>query len=178
MPIQVLVILTLAAGLLGGTGARAEPAPAPPVTAAPPAGPSPAPEYGLALNNEQVKMIASAALAEARRNSWRMSIAIVGPDGELLYFERMDGTQNAGPALAQRKARTSALYRRPTKVFVDQFAAGNIAFMTFPDEARPIASEGGLPIIVGGRLVGAIGVSGGTGAQDGVVATAAINALK
>jgi glc operon protein GlcG len=107
-----------------------------------------------------------------------MAIAIVGPDGELLYFERMDGTQNAAPALATRKARTAALYRRSTKVFVDQFAAGNIAFMTFPDEARPIASEGGLPIVVGGRIVGAIGVSGGTGPQDGVAATTGINALK
>ena len=107
-----------------------------------------------------------------------MSVAVVGPGGELVYFEKLDGTQNASPALAIRKARTSALFRRPSKAFADQFAAGNVGFMTFPDEARPIASEGGIPIIVGGRLIGAIGVSGGTGQQDGVAATAGVNAVR
>jgi uncharacterized protein GlcG (DUF336 family) len=180
MGIQRLMILTVAVGLLVGTDARTEPAPTAPTTTAPvtasPPGPQPPPEYGAPLNNEQVKAIASAAFAEAKRNNWRMAIAIVGPDGELLYFERMDGTQQAAAALAERKARTSAIYRRATKVFVDQFAAGNIAFMTFPDNARPIASEGGLPIVVEGRIVGAIGVSGGSGSQDAVVATAGVNA--
>jgi glc operon protein GlcG len=107
-----------------------------------------------------------------------MAIAVVGPGGELLYFEQMDGTQNASAALAIRKARTSALFRRPSKAFADQFAAGNIGFMTFPDEARPIASEGGLPIVIDGKIVGAIGTSGGTGPQDGVAAAAGVAALK
>ena len=107
-----------------------------------------------------------------------MAIAVVGPDGELLYFEKMDGTQHASAALAVRKARTSALFRRPSKAFADQFAAGNIAFMTFPDDARPIASEGGLPILLNGKIVGAIGASGGTGAQDGQAAAAGVGALK
>ena len=80
--------------------------------------------------------------------------------------------------LATAKARTAALFRRSSKVFVDQFAAGNVAFMTFPDEARPTASEGGLPIIVDGKIIGAIGVSGGTGQQNGVAATAGVNAVK
>jgi uncharacterized protein GlcG (DUF336 family) len=174
MRIHVLMALTLAAGLLGGAAARAEPAPPPSATAAS----APAPDYGLALNNEQVRAVANAAFDEARRGNWRMAVAIVGPDGELLYFEKLDGTQNASAALAQRKARTSALFRRPTKAFADQFSAGNTGFMTFPDDARPIASEGGIPIIVGGHIVGAIGVSGGTGQQDGVVATAGANAVR
>ena len=93
-----------------------------------------------------------------------MVIAIVGPSGDLVYLEKMDGTQSASVALAQRKARTSALFRRPSKAFADQFAAGNTAFMSFPDDARPIASEGGIPIIVNGKQIGAIGASGGTGA--------------
>jgi uncharacterized protein GlcG (DUF336 family) len=107
-----------------------------------------------------------------------MAAAVVGPGGELVYFEKLDGTQNASAILAITKARTSALYRRPSKAFADQFAAGNVGFMTFPNEARPIASEGGIPIIVGGRLIGAIGLSGGTGQQDGVAATAGANAVK
>ena len=121
---------------------------------------------------------AEAAIAEAKKNNWHMAIAIVGPEGELIYFEKMDGTQSSSVALAQAKARTSALFRRPSKAFADQFAAGNTGFMSFPDEARPIASEGGIPIIFNGKLIGAIGASGGTGPQDGVAATAGANAVK
>jgi glc operon protein GlcG len=153
---------------------------APPASAQP-AGqpvPAPSPEYGLPLTNSQARDVAVAALGEARNNSWRMAIAIVGPDGELIYFEKMDGTQNASASLALRKARTSALFRRPSKAFADQFAAGNIGFMSFPDDARPIASEGGLPVIVNGQIIGAIGLSGGTGPQDGQAAAAGVNAIK
>jgi glc operon protein GlcG len=168
MRTRALLVLIIGAGLWLGAGAHAQqPAPS-----------APPPEYGLPLTNAQARDAAAAALAEAKTNSWRMAIAVVGPDGELLYFERMDGTQNASAALALRKARTSALFRRPTKVFVDQFAAGNTGFMSFPDEARPIASEGGIPIILNGKLIGAIGASGGTGAQDGVAAAAGANAVK
>jgi uncharacterized protein GlcG (DUF336 family) len=138
----------------------------------------PPPEYGLAITSEQAKEAAAAALAEARKNNWRMAIAVVGPDGTLVYFEKLDGTQNASPSLAVAKARTSALFRRPSKVFADQFAAGNTGFMSFPDDARPIASEGGIPIVLNGKLIGAIGASGGTGPQDGVAAIAGANAIK
>ena len=170
MRTRALLALIIGAGLWLGAGAHAQqPAPPPP---------APPPEYGLPLTNAQARDAAAAALAEAKTNNWRMAIAVVGPDGELIYFEKMDGTQNASAALAVRKARTSALFRRPTKVFADQFAAGNTGFMSFPDEARPIASEGGIPIVLNGKLVGAIGASGGTGAQDGVAAAAGANAVK
>ena len=165
MRTRALLALTIGLSLWLGAGAHAQQ-------------PAPPPEYGLPLTNAQARDAAAAALAEAKTNSWRMAVAVVGPDGELLYFERMDGTQNASAALAQRKARTSALFRRPTKVFVDQFAAGNTGFMSFPDEARPIASEGGIPIVLNGKLIGAIGLSGGTGAQDGMAAMAGTNAVK
>jgi len=138
---------------------------------------SPPPDYGTPISIEQAKEAAAAAAAEAKRNGWRMAVAIVDPGGYLVYFERSDGTQNASVSLAQAKARTSALFRRPSKVFADQFAAGNTGFMSFPDEARPIASEGGLPIVVNGRLIGAIGTSGGTGQQDGVASAAGVNAI-
>src|SRR4030081_1545238 len=138
----------------------------------------PPPEYGPPVNNEQAKAVVDAAIAEAKKNNWHMAIAIVGPEGELIYFEKMDGTQSSSAALAQAKARTSALFRRPSKAFADQFAAGNTGFMTFPDGARPIASEGGIPIVLNGKLVGAIGVSGGTAQQDSVAAIAGTNAVK
>jgi glc operon protein GlcG len=138
----------------------------------------PPPDYGPPIVNEQAKMVAEAAIAEARKNNWHMAITIVGPEGELIYFEKMDGAQSSSAALAEAKARTSALFRRASKVFADQFSAGNVAFMTFPDAVRPIASEGGLPIIVNGKLAGAIGVSGGTAPQDTVVATAGANAVR
>jgi glc operon protein GlcG len=178
MRIHVLMAFTVVVGFLAGPGAQAQ-QPSPPAPAAHPAAPpsAPRPEYGLPINNEQAKAAAAAAIDEAKKNGWRMVIAIAGTDGELAYLEKMDGTQNASPALAERKARTSALYRQPSKAFADQFAAGNIGFMTFPDHARPIASEGGIPIIVNGKLIGAIGVSGGTGPQDGVVANAGAAAV-
>jgi glc operon protein GlcG len=139
---------------------------------------TPAPDYGSPIVNEQAKAAADAAIAEAKKNNWRMAVAIVGPEGELIYFEKMDGAQSSSAPLSQAKARTSALFRRPSKVFADQFAAGNAAFMSFPDAARPIASEGGLPILLNGRLAGAIGISGGTAQQDTVAATAGVAAVK
>jgi glc operon protein GlcG len=165
MRVRALMALTIGANLL-----LVVPSAAPAQTVPP--------EYGLSVTNEQAKEAAGAALAEARKNSWRMAVAVVGPDGNLVYFEKLDGTQNASGSLALAKARTSALFRRPSKAFADQFAAGNTGFMSFPDDARPIASEGGMPIIQNGRLIGALGVSGGTGPQDGQVATAGANAVK
>jgi glc operon protein GlcG len=172
MPMRRMVAVLIGAAMLAAAAPAGAQQPA-----APPVSP-PAPEYGLPINAEQAKAAAAAALEEARKNNWRMAVAIVGPEGSLIYFEKMDGTQNASFLLANAKARTSALFRRSSKVFVDQFAAGNVAFMTFPDEARPTASEGGLPIIVDGKIIGAIGVSGGTGVQNGVAATAGVNAVK
>jgi glc operon protein GlcG len=178
MRTAALTTLATVAGLLFsvcllGVGAQAQQPTAP--AALPPAAP---PDYGPPVSNEQAKAAAEAAAAEAKKNNWHMAISIVGPEGELIYFEKMDGTQSSSAALAQAKARTSALFRRPSKVFADQFSAGNAAFMSFPDGARPIASEGGIPIILNGKLAGAIGVSGGTAPQDTVAATAGANAVK
>jgi glc operon protein GlcG len=141
-----------------------------------PASPSPKPDYGPPITNEQAKAVAAAALAEAKKNNWRMAISIVGPAGELVYFEKMDGTQLASTEIAHGKARTAVLFRLPSKAFADQYAAGNTVFMTFPE--KPVASEGGVPIVVSGKIIGAIGASGGTGQQDGTAATAGANAAK
>jgi glc operon protein GlcG len=165
MRTRAWIISAVAAATLVGASAHAQP-------------PLQSPDYGAPISIEQAREAAAAAQAEARRNGWRMAVAVVDPGGFLVYFERADGTQNASVQLAQAKARTSALFRRPTKVFADQFAAGNTGFMSFPDDARPIASEGGMPIIVNGRLIGAIGMSGGTGQQDGVASAAGANAVR
>ena len=170
MRLDVLIALSIASTLaLAGTALGQQPAPAP-APSGPPA------DYGMPITNEQAKAVAAAAFAEAKKNNWRMAFAIVGPAGELVYFEKMDGTQMASAEISQGKARTAALYRRPTKIFADQFAAGNTAFTTFP--VPPIASEGGVPITVNGKIIGAIGASGGTGQQDGLAAAAGAGAAK
>lgn len=176
MAMRMAMALLIGAALIAA-GPSVGPSLAQQPAQAPSAG-SPAPDYGMPISTDRAKAAAAAALDEARKNNWRMAVAVVGPDGGVIYFEKMDGTQNASFQLATAKARTSALFRRSSKVFVDQFAAGNVAFMTFPDDARPTASEGGLPIVVDGKIVGAIGVSGGTGQQNGVVAAAGVGAVR
>jgi glc operon protein GlcG len=144
----------------------------------PPASTAPAAslDYGPPITNEQAKAVAAAALAEAKKNNWRMAFAVVGPAGELVYFEKMDGAQHASTEMSQGKARTAVMFRRPSKAFADQFAAGNTSFLTFPE--KPVASEGGVPITVNGKIIGAIGASGGTGQQDGLAAAAGASAAK
>ena len=153
MRLDVLIALSIGSALaLGGAALAQQPAPSPAI-------PTPPADYGTPITNEQAKAVAAAALAEAKKNNWRMAFAIVGPAGELVYFEKMDGTQLASVEIAQGKARTAVLFRRPSKVFADQYAAGNRAFTTFAE--KPVASEGGVPIIVNGKIIGAIGASGG-----------------
>jgi len=170
----VLTALIIGAGLWLGAVAHAQ-QPAPPAPPAP-AAPSPPPDYGPPVTNEQAKAAAAAAFAEAKKNNWRMAFTIVGPAGELVYFEKMDGTQHASIDISRAKARTAVFFRRPSKAFADQYAAGNTAFTTFPEQ--PIASEGGVLIVFNGKVVGAIGASGGTGQQDGMAATAGASAVK
>src|SRR5262245_44239313 len=128
MRLDVLIALSIASTLaLGGTVLAQQPAPSP-APSGPPA------DYGPPITNEQAKAVAAAALAEAKKNNWRMAFAIVGPGGELVYFEKMDGTQLASVEISQGKARTSVLFRRPSKAFADQYAAGNTAFTTRSEE--------------------------------------------
>ena len=127
------------------------------------------------LTLDAIKRIATAADAEAARNNWKVVIAIVDEAGHLLYLQRHEDTQLASLQIAQAKARTAALYRRPTKAFADRLASDNgISVLALPDV---IALEGGLPIIVDGRTIGAVGVSGVTSQQDAQIAQAGINAL-
>jgi uncharacterized protein GlcG (DUF336 family) len=174
MRTRFLIALGMSWMLALGNLAVAQQPPAP--SSPSPPSPAPRPDYGPPITNEQAKAVAAAALAEAKKNNWRMAISIVGPAGELIYFEKMDGTQLASTEISQGKARTAVMFRLPSKAFADQYAAGNTIFLTFP--VTPVASEGGVPIIVSGKIIGAIGASGGTGQQDGVTATAGANAAK
>ena len=139
MRLHVLIALGVSSALVLGTTALAQqPAPSTPPAASP--APRPFLRRTMARRSptSRRRRVAAAAFAEAKKNNWRMAFAIVGPAGELVYFEKMDGTQMASAKIAQGKARTAVMFRRPSKAFADQYAAGNTAFMTFPGEAGGI----------------------------------------
>lgn len=133
--------------------------------------------YGGPIDGESAKKIAAAALAEARKNNWRMAAAIVDASGELVYFDKIDGTQAASNDIAIDKARSSARFKRPTKSFQDAIEKGG-AELRLLGLRGVVPAEGGIPIVMGGKLVGAIGVSGGTGAQDQQCANAGLAMVK
>jgi glc operon protein GlcG len=132
--------------------------------------------YGAPIRIDSAKRAAAAAIAEARRHNWTMAVAIVDIAGELVYFEKMDDTQNGSVRVAAAKARSAALFKRPTKAFQDTLTAtpDGIRILGL-DGAVPV--EGGVPLVIDSLIVGAIGVSGGTSQQDGVCAKAAVDAL-
>ncbi len=133
--------------------------------------------YGIAISADSAKKIAAAAAAEARKNNWAMAIAVVDGSGILVYFERMPDTQLGSVNVAIEKAKSAALFRRPTKSFQDTVAGGGagLRMLGLPG-AVPV--EGGIPLIVDGKIVGAVGASGGTSDQDGRTAQAGADALK
>lgn len=166
----LVIALACLAGLSGGALAQQ------------PAAPAPVPEqmpfdipYGMPIGLEHAKRVAAAAAAEARKHNWKLNIAVVGPAGELIYFEKMDGAQNASADIAQHKARAAATFRRETKIFQDAVDGGHPYLLSLDGI---VASEGGFPLVQGGKLIGGIGCSGGTGAQDGVACKAGAETMK
>jgi len=148
-----------------------------PAMAQAPLAPPPQIPYGVSVSTESAKNVAAASIAEAQKNNWKMAVTIVDTGGYLVYFERMQDTQTGSVDLAIGKARTAALFRRPTKLFQDSVAAGGEGLRLLRlTGAIPI--DGGVPIIVDGKLIGAVGVSGGSGDQDGLVAKAGPVAAK
>jgi len=133
------------------------------------------PPYGPAVTLHQAKKLAAGPVAEANRNNWKVAIAIVDPHGFLKYYEMMDDTQTASATISVEKARTAAMFRRPTKMMEDMISGGRTAALGLKG-ALPI--EGGLPIVVSGKVIGGIGISGLTSAQDGQVAQAALDSFK
>ena len=133
--------------------------------------------YGPAIGVESAKKIAGVALAEARKNNWYMAVAVVDPSGTLVYYEKMDNTQTGSADVAIAKARTASLFKRPSKAFQDLVAGGGqgLRILGLPG-AVPI--EGGVPVVVDGKIVGAIGVSGDSADHDGICAQAGADSLK
>jgi uncharacterized protein GlcG (DUF336 family) len=133
--------------------------------------------YGPSITLEEARRAAEPALAEARKNGWTVAVAVVDPSGNLVYYEKMDNTQLGSATVAVDKARSAALFKRPTKAFQDAIASG-------PDGARVLSLhgatpiEGGIPLVVEGKIVGAIGVSGATSAQDAQCAKAGADTFK
>ena len=162
----VLTSLAVCAAILLGTQAHAQAPAAPPPTP---------PGYGAPITLDQAKAAVAAAEAEMKKNGWNMVIAVVGPGGDTIYLQKADLAPNGSIAVAQEKARTSALFRAPSKVFMDRLAAGETYLLRLTG-ASPLA--GGVPIIVGGKVIGAIGCSGATALQDHQVCVAGAGAVK
>ena len=147
-----------------------------------PAAATPSPGFyltpiGQTISLENAKKAAAAAVAEARKNNWLMVVAVVDPDGTLVYYERMDNVQLGSSEVAIDKARSAALYKRPTKVFQDGLEKGGLGLRVFALKGA-VPVDGGLPIIVDGKLVGAIGASGDLAEHDAQCAAAGVAALK
>lgn len=133
--------------------------------------------YGESIKLEQAKKAAAAALAESVKRGWAMCIAVVGPSGDLIYFEKMDDCQYGSIQVAQHKARTAARFRVPTVVFERRLAQGHFnSYLMTLDDATLV--RGGNPLVVDGKVIGAIGVSGGTGSQDDTISQAGAAAVK
>lgn len=163
-----LLSLAACATLALGTAAHAQQAAAPP----------PPPDYGAPVTQEQAMKIAAATQEAAKKLGQRVVITIVGPAGDLIYFTKMDGAQYGSIDISQKKARAAALFRRPTRIFEELIAKGGptITLMTLPGV---IASAGGLPIMIGGKVAGAIGVSGSpAGSIDAEAGQVGLDTLK
>jgi glc operon protein GlcG len=135
------------------------------------------PPYGSPITLEQAKKVITAAEAEAQKNNWPVVITVVDPGGHAVAMHRLDNTQLGSIAVAEDKARSAILYRRPTKAFEDAVASGGIGLRVLALRgASPV--DGGVLIFVDGKVAGAVGVSGVTAAQDGQIANAGAAALK
>ncbi len=133
--------------------------------------------YGPPVSVETAKKAAAAALAETRKNNWLMAVAVVDPSGNLVYYEKMDNTQLGSARVSVDKARSAALYKRPTKAFQDALAGGGAGLRVLALEGA-VPVEGGVPLIVDGKIIGAIGLSGDTSEHDAQCAKAGADAIK
>ncbi len=133
--------------------------------------------YGMPITLEDAKKAAAPALAEAAKNKWAIAVAIVDPSGNLVYYEKMDNTQLASANVSIDKARSAAQFKRPTKAFQDALAAGGEGLRVLRIQGA-VPVEGGFPLVMDGKIVGAIGASGAASAQDAQCAKAGADSLK
>ena len=166
-----IALFATAAAIIAAIGsAQAQPAPA----AAPP---TPA-VYGPSISFEMAKKVMAAAEAEAIKNNWNMVITILDTGGNRVMMERLDNAVLAAISVSEGKARTAVGFRRPSKAIDDAIAGGGAALRLLSIQGEGVFVQGGLPIVVDSKVVGAIGVSGGSSQQDEQVAQAGLNALK
>jgi glc operon protein GlcG len=179
------VSMTLAAfaiALMNSSTFAQAPAPAPAPPPAPPSAggtPDTVPfdiPYGPSIGLERAKQVMAAAEAEAKKRNWKENIAVVDTNGDLVHFSRMEGAQIGGGLVAVRKASTSARYRRESRAFYNVMETGHPYIATL--DPNIVASPGGFPLIEGGKLIGAIGCSGGTGDQDATTCKAGADIVK
>jgi glc operon protein GlcG len=175
MPSQLSTAIALCASLLICGAAVPQQPQGNPLDAVPDKMPFDVP-YGAPITLEHANALIAAAIGEARRHDWKLNVAVVDAGGNLVAFQRMDGAQLASIAISQHKARTAALFRRETKVLENAVQNNGQTYVMTLDGV--IASRGGLPLIAGGKLIGAIGCSGGTGSQDEVACKSGVAALK
>jgi glc operon protein GlcG len=178
MNLRIAVSLAASAVLLGaGVGYaadQAEPA-ANPLDVIPDKMPFSTP-YGAPISLQRAQAVAQAAVAEAARRGWQLNVAVVDSGANLVAFARMDGAQLASIAISQHKARVAVKFRRPTKAFEDAVQKADFKYVLTLDDI--VASRGGIPLVEDGKIIGAVGCSGGTGSQDEVACAAAAATIK
>ena len=175
MTLAACTMAVLSSPTLAQTPAPAAPPAQPSAGGTPDAMPFDIP-YGMPIGLERAKQVVAAAEAEAKKRNWKMNIAVVDTNGDLVHFSRMEGAQIASVTISQGKARTAARYRRESRVFYNAFETGHPYVATL--DPTLIASPGGFPLIEGGKVIGAVGCSGGTGDQDAAVCKAGAEVVK
>jgi uncharacterized protein GlcG (DUF336 family) len=169
------VVAAIASPALAQTQPAAAPPAQPPSGGTPDAMPFDIP-YGISIGLDRAKQVMAAAEAEAKKRNWKMNIAIVDTNGDLVHFSRMEGAQIASGTIAQGKARTAARFRRESRLFYNAYETGHSYVGTL--DPTLVASPGGFPLVENGKLIGAIGCSGGTGDQDAAVCKVGADTMK
>ena len=177
MKLRTFTFIAFAVGLLASSAANAQsqaPSGAPDLNAIPEKMPFDIP-FGTPITMERAQTLVQAAVAEANKRGWKMNVAVVDPNGDLIAFGRMDGAQLASISISQHKARVAARYRRPTRALEDAVQKFGFNYILTLDDV--IATRGGIPLVEAGKIIGAIGCSGGTGSQDEATCTAAASTI-
>jgi len=175
-PMRVFAVAMLCAAMLVASPVGAQQPPASnPLDVVPEKMPFDVP-YGAPISLARAEAAIAAAVAEAKKRDWKMNVAVVDAGGNLVAFQRMDGAQLASIQVSEHKARAAATFRRETKIFENGIQVSNFNYVMTLDGV--IASRGGIPLIEGGKLIGAIGCSGGAGSQDEVSCKAGAATIK
>lgn len=175
---KTIIALSIACAAFA-TAAQAQTPPAPAPAPVPDQMPFDVP-YGASIDLAKAEKVITAAIAEASKSprNWKMAVSVVDPSGDLVAFQKMDQTQVASITISMGKARTAARFRRPSEAFFNVMQTPAGAYLATLSDPPPVASPGGFPLVENGKIIGAIGCSGGTGAQDAVACRAGAETIK